>query len=298
MNPRLLLTKMGQRWFRRFPTWENRIFVRNHFRNWCVRDELLTRTSEGFSMLASPHDYVSYTIYFFGSYDPEMTCLLKAHVPEDGVCWDVGTERGWFSLLMGRLVGPQGRVDAFEAFPPSHKKLQANVALNRFTWIRAYNLAVSDSVGRMHFVPPSEEVTRQICSPSDNGGIGYLTQEPQHDSIEVPTTTLDQHAERNGLKRLDFIKMDIEGAEVAALRGAERTIRRFRPKLVVEYNRQAAQRAASSVEELDKLLESYNYDRFTYNGRLEKWRIERWKDYSDNEAVFNVYCFPQTNVDR
>src|SRR5207253_114296 len=83
MNSHLLITKLGRRWFRRFPSFKNRIFARNHFRKWCVRDELPTWTSEGFMMLASPHDYASYGIFFFGDYDPVMTTLLKAHVPEE-----------------------------------------------------------------------------------------------------------------------------------------------------------------------------------------------------------------------
>ncbi|MGD0948043.1 MAG: FkbM family methyltransferase [Candidatus Binatia bacterium] len=289
MNPRLLLTKVGRRWFRRFPTRRSQVFVDNHFRKWCVREELPTWTREGFAMLVSPHDYVSCGIFFFGDYDPEMTHLLKAHVPEAGVCWDVGTERGWFSLLMGRLVGPEGRVDAFEAFPPNYRKLKANVALNKFTWVHTYNMAVSDHAGRMHFIPPSDEVTHHVS----NSGVGYLTTRPGRGAIEVPTITVDEHSDDTGIDRLDFIKMDIEGGEVAALLGAERTIRRFRPTLAVEYNRETARRAGSSIEELDDLLDAYRYERFTFFGRLEKLRLENWKDCPDNEAVFNVYCFPR-----
>jgi len=293
MNPRLLLTKLGRRWFRRFPSSRNRLFVRNRFRKWCVRAELPTCTSEGFWFFASPHDYASYGIFFFGDYDPLMTALLKAHIREGSVCWDIGTERGWFSLLMARLAGPEGRIDAFEAFPPNFRKLQENVALNKFTWIRSYNLAVTDRAGTMHFVPPSDEVTHHAGYLSDCSGVGYLATEPQAGSIEVPTMLLDQHAEQTGISRLDFVKIDIEGAEVAALRGAERTIRRFRPTLAVEYNRDTAKRAGTSIEELDRLLDSYGYDRFTFWGRLEKVRLSEWEGRSDDETVFNVYCFPR-----
>jgi FkbM family methyltransferase len=244
-------------------------------------------------MYASPHDYASYGIFFFGEYDPLMTAILKTHIREGSVCWDVGTERGWFSLLMARLVGPEGRVDAFEAFPPNHRKLETNLALNQFTWVHSNNLAVSDVVGSMHFVPPSDEVTHHVGFLKDCGGVGYLTSSAEPGSIKVPTTTLDQYAEESGIDRLDFLKMDIEGAEVAALRGAERTFRRFRPKLAVEYNRDTALRADSSIEELDALLESYDYDRFTYSGRLEKLRMKDWSDRSGTESVFNVYCFPR-----
>ena len=298
MNSHLLITKLGRRWFRRFPSFKNRIFARNHFRKWCVRDELPTWTSEGFMMLASPHDYASYGIFFFGDYDPVMTTLLKAHVPEGGVCWDAGTDRGWFSLLMGRLVGNQGRIDSFEAFPPNYRKLEANVTINKFSWVHPYNVAVSDSVGQMHFIPPCDATTYHVSFLNNCSGVGYLTKSAQPGSIQVLTTTLDQHTEESGIERLDFIKMDIEGAELAALRGATRTISRFRPKLAVEYNRETARRAGSSIEELDDLLENYGYERFMFSGRLEKLRLEKWKDVSDTETVFNVYCFPRTKNKR
>jgi FkbM family methyltransferase len=293
MSPHLFFTKLARRWFRRFPSPKNRLFVRNHFRKWCVSDELPSWTNEGFIMLASPRDYISYGIFFFGDYDPFMTALLKTHIPEGGVCWDVGTDRGWFSLLMGRLVGPQGRVESFEAFPPNFQKLEVNVALNKFSWIHPYNVAVSDRIGFMHFVPPSDATTRQVNFLKECSGVGYLTSSAEPGSIQVPTTILDQQTEESGIERLDFIKIDIEGAELAALRGAERTIRRFRPKLAVEYNQGTARRAGTSMEELDDLLESYGYDRFTFNGKLEKVRLDYWRDRAEAEAVFNVYCFPR-----
>jgi FkbM family methyltransferase len=293
MRPRLLLTMLAQHWFRRFPSYANQRFVRDTFRKCCVSDELLIWTAEGFQMLASPHDYGSYEIFFFGVYDPMMTSLMKAQIPEGATCWDVGAYSGWFSLLMGQLVGPSGRVDAFEAFPPNFDKLKINVALNGFGWVHPYNLAVSNHTGQMHFVPPSDEVTHYASYLRYCSIVGYLTQNAMPGSIEVATTTLDEHAENTGVNRLDFIKIDVEGAEVAALLGAQKTLQRFRPKIAIEYNRETARRAGTSMEELDNLLDSIGYDRFNFWGRLEKLRLERWKDLPDNETVFNVYCFPR-----
>ena len=293
MRPRLILTKLGHLWFRRFPIYANQLFVRNTLRKWCVKDELLTRTAEGFQMLVSPHDYASYSIFFFGTYDEMMTNFMKAHIPEGATCWDVGTDRGWFSLLMGHLVGSRGRVDAFEPFPPNYSKLKANIALNEFTWVHPYNVAVSNKTGQTHFVPPSDEVTHNVSYLKSCSGVGYLTADAQPGSIQVHTITLDQHAEQTAAEGLAFIKMDIEGAEVAALLGAQQTIQRLRPKIAIEYNRETARRAGTSIEELDDLLDSLGYDRYTFFGRLEKLRLEKWNDSPDNETVFNVYCFPR-----
>jgi FkbM family methyltransferase len=293
MTPRLFMTKVGRCFVQRFPTPRTKQWVCNHFRKICVQDEILTWTQGNFLMRVSPHDYVSHRIFFWGEYDPVMSSMMKAHITEGSVCWDVGTERGWFSLLMGRLVGPGGRVDGFEAFPPNFKKLQENIELNNFHWVHPHNLAVSDHAERMFFVPPSNEVTNHSGLEDCNNGVGYLTSDNSPGSIEVSTCTLDEQASEMKLDRLDFIKIDIEGAEVAALRGARETIIRFQPKIAVEYNRKAALRARTSMQELDDLLEGYGYDRYVYEGCLKKVQLKKWKGDSDEEAVFNVYCYPR-----
>jgi len=292
MRQRVILAKLGRRWLRRFPNDRNQRFVRNHFRKWCTDEELMAWPTEGFQMLASPKDYASHRIFFLGNYDPQMTNFIKAHVREGGVCWDVGAERGWFALLMGQIVGPRGNVDAFEAFSLTWTKLQANIALNKFGWVHPYNRAVSDRNGIMAFLPSSEvEVT--VDHLRFSSGYGYLTSDSNPNSIEVEAITLDTHAEIQGIDHLDFIKMDIEGAEIAALRGGEKVIQRFQPIIAIEYNRAACRRAGSSWEELDHLLECYGYDRYTYSGSLRKLRLDEWRNCQDSEAVLNVYCLPR-----
>jgi len=293
IGPRLLLTKFGRRWFRRFPTSANQRFLRDRFRKWCVTDDLQTWTAEGFQMQVSPHNYNTYEIYFFGWYDFELTRWMKAHIPEGATCWDVGAAEGWFTLLMGHLVGPSGRTDAFEAFGSNYKKLQRNVALNHFTWVNLNNVAISDIVGVAQFVPPSDEVTHHSSYLEDHTGVGYLIKGTSLGTFQVPTTTLDMYAEETKVIHLEMIKMDIEGAEVAALQGALHTIERFHPKIAIEYNQEAAKRAGTSIEELDDLLDSYGYDRYTFWGQLKQLRLEEWKERPDNEVVFNVYCFPR-----
>ena len=127
----------------------------------------------------------------------------------------------------------------------------------------------------------------------DNAGTGYLTSESRPDTIEVPAITLDEHAQETRLTRLDMIKMDIEGAEVSALQGARETICRYRPLVAVEYNRVPCRRAGTSVEELDALLDTLDYDRYTFLGRLQRFRMDTFRQMPDAEAVLNVYCYPR-----
>jgi FkbM family methyltransferase len=293
---RWMLTKLGRPVFRRLDGDRYERFLRNHYRKWCLKDELLVETQEGFRMFVSPRDYTSHRIFFHGIYDWPMGRMMKAYIPDGGTCWDIGTERGWFTLLMGTLVGPKGRVDSFEAFPPNFRKLQRNVELNALSWVRSYNLAVSDRSGQLYFVPPSDEVMHHAQSMADCDGVGYLTDKPGPGTLQIDAITLDEHARKNALERLDMIKIDIEGAEVAALRGAGETIRRFMPAIAVEYNVEAAHRAGVSVEELDGLLDSYGYERFLFSGRLRRFDLKEWQKQQPREECFNVYALPRKKV--
>jgi FkbM family methyltransferase len=297
MNPKLFITKLGLYWFRRQQKRRECLnliaqdFCLKEFRKWCVRDEVLVKTKENFQMFASPHDYTSYRIFFFGEYDAVMTSFIKAHVTEGATCLDIGAERGWFSLLMGKIVGPKGRVDSFEAFPPNYKKLKANILINKFDWVHSYNIAVSNNTGYANFVPPPYYIKQQIdrCG----SGVGYLVSTPNPDSARVPTITLDQHIEEAGINRFDLVKIDVEGSEAAVLEGGQHMIKRFHPKIIIEYNQVAAKRAKATVEELDTILDDFGYDRFVYCEKLERLNLEKWKDYLDNDGSFDVYCLPR-----
>lgn len=291
-QPRLLLGEIARRYYRRGSTLADREWVRRTFRLWCSGAEQVVWTRRGFRMRAAPRDYSTHAIFFFGEYDAPMSDAVVHCVREGGAAWDVGAERGWFSLLMGRLVGPRGRVDAFEAFAPNAARLRANIALNDYHWIRVHEVAAGDREGCVQFVPPSDAVTRHRTYLAHCTGVGYVSAEPHPDAIESPSVRLDDVAQRSGLGRLDFIKLDIEGAELAALHGAEQTIRTRRPILAVEYNWEAARRAGAAVEAIDALLHDWRYERFTFDGTFKRLDLAPFRDRPEEEQITNVYAFP------
>jgi FkbM family methyltransferase len=263
--------------------------VRQVLRHWCVNRGVLTKTLEGFDMVVIPSEYISSEIFFFGTYDEPLTAWIKANVTEGSVCWDVGAGIGWIALLLGRVVGPKGHVDAFEAFSPNFQQLLSNVELNEYEWVRPYNVGICDQNRTLWFSPPSDKAN---C-PRNNSGLGYVS--PGNHSCAVPIAgrSLDFHADITGLMSLDFIKIDVEGSEVAALRGGEKTIRRFRPKIAVEYNQETLMRLGASVNELDDLLDDLGYERFVFRGKLERLALEREMQGCDCNSSFNVYCYPR-----
>ena len=290
-RPRLLFTKVLRRYTLKHPSMQMRLLMRNNFRKYCVNDELRIPTKNRFWMNVSPKDYATYGIYFFGSYDPSMTSVFTHIIKPGETVWDIGTERGWFTLLMASLVGENGRVDSFEAFPPTVEKLKANVALNNFKWVHVNGIAVSESNSKMWFVPPSNEVTHNIRFLQDCNGVGYLSETNIPGAIEINTICLDDYYERQEITKVTLIKIDIEGAEVCALKGAKKLIEKDKPLLAIEFNRQTALRANSSIEELYDLLNGYGYELYLFENKFVRFDLSAYNNIDD--MVVNVYCFPK-----
>lgn len=133
---------------------------------------------------------------------------------------DCGAYRGETVLWFARQVGECGRIVAIEPSSRNAEGLRANLAANRIVSMApviVLQCAVAASAGMLSFNGQAEE-----CSCEDA------------DSAEsVLTTTIDDIVEQQHLGRVDFIKMDIEGGEVNALRGAERTLEEFTPRLAI-----------------------------------------------------------------
>ncbi len=147
--------------------------------------------------------------------------LIEAQ--EGDVVLDCGGCYGDTALYFAHKVGPQGKVLSFEFVPANLDIWRQNVALNPRLEpvIRLVEAAVSDRSGDELFLEGSGPGTRVVQEPTNSG------------APTVRTAAIDEVVAREGLSRVDFIKMDIEGSELSALRGAEQALRRFRPKLAI-----------------------------------------------------------------
>ncbi|HSK21008.1 MAG TPA: FkbM family methyltransferase [Longimicrobiales bacterium] len=143
-----------------------------------------------------------------GTYEPEQTRLFRDHIPVGATVFDVGAHVGYYTLLASVLAGDAGRVWAFEPNPANHAFLRRHVALNRRDNVSIENAAVSDRNGTASF------------AFGTGSGTGHLD---TNGSLEVRTVRLDDFCREHGV-RPGFLKIDVEGAELDVLRGAEETI--------------------------------------------------------------------------
>ena len=152
--------------------------------------------------------------------------------------YDLGANIGFFSLMAARLVGPSGRVVSFEADPEIAARLRENLAYNNFSHAAVEEKAVWSE-------PTTVRFARIDSNTSPDRGLGHVStaDSPDANTISVEAVPLDQYVLSHPAP--DFLKCDVEGAEVAVFQGAERLLREKHPILLVEMHSPENHRALS-----------------------------------------------------
>jgi FkbM family methyltransferase len=161
-----------------------------------------------------------------GIYEPVETGLLKRELRPGDTFLDVGANIGYYTLIAARIVGPEGRVFAFEPDPVNFELLRKNVEANGHSNVTLVNKAVSDRGGTLRlFVNEANRGDHRIYDSRDG-----------RRSLSIQAVALDGFFKKLD-RKIQFIKMDIQGAEARALEGMKGLIRSNRPlKLVTEFS--------------------------------------------------------------
>lgn len=190
--------------------------------------------------------------YEYRKRTPNIKAEAGDYVIDGGGCW------GDTALYFAHEVGEQGKVFTFEFGSDNLKVFNRNMSLN------------PQLSNRIEVIPKAIwENSGEKISYSADGPATSLTSNQQNikNSSEVLTVSIDDFVREKKLPRVDFIKMDIEGAELGALKGAEETLRTFRPKLGISlYHKESDFVEIPSY--LDKLGLEYKFflDHFTMCG--------------------------------
>ncbi|MBI4507921.1 MAG: FkbM family methyltransferase [Chloroflexi bacterium] len=228
---------------------------------WPTERPLIESVGSGYRMALNPTDYVERCVYFFGYYELAFARWLEGRLRPGMVFCDVGAHVGQYTLMAAAAVGEAGRVYAFEPEPRNFGRLRSNVELNGFRNVFLHQCAVSDVSGGATFYVHS--------GGNFNSGNHSLRPDPDlahPQAIVVRTVTLADallHA-----PKIDMIKIDVEGAEMLVLRGAEAILVRDHPIVLFEAEERQTTRFGYSTIELKRYVSSLGYA--IYRGRRAK----------------------------
>jgi len=231
---------------------------------------------QGHKMFLDPQDTLDLSLN--GIYEPLETELVKREVRTGDIVLDLGANIGYFTLIFAKIVGEEGRVYAFEPDPKNFALLQKNVRANGYNNVTFVQKAVSNTTGSTKlFLCPDASDTR-IYDPGDN-----------RPTIEIESVRLDDYFTGGG-RKIDFIKMDIQGAEGGALQGMAGLIKENRVKMVTEFWPKGLQGFGIDRDEFMRLLLHYGFKLYQIDD--EKNSV----DPADIPEIFRKYTVEKGNV--
>lgn len=216
--------------------------------------------------------------YATGLYEPRATELIKSSLKPGDLFVDIGANIGYFSLLAARTVGDSGQVIAFEPVPAVREALLHNLSLNQ----------VGNVIVRAEALGPTEGEVRFYCGPDGDTGLASLRALDQGREIVVNQVAFDQLDRPK--RRVAFVKIDVEGAELHALSGMQKCLRRDQPHLIVEFTDAYLRGMNASAKALYEYLAALGYRIFHIPEEGELRPLDTADALSTCPTQFNAFC--------
>lgn len=196
-----------------------------------VLDEVLRRPivfedARGLRYVLRPGENARAYLEHDGNYEVAETRFCERFLEAGMTAVDAGAHIGLYTLLFARLVGPGGRVYAFEPAPANHRRLLENVALNAVENVVVEQAALFGESGTvtLNLFPEELGAWHSLGRPTlADPSTSYATVTPSS-AVEVAAVTLDEYVARQTIDRIALLKVDVEGAEADVLAGARATL--------------------------------------------------------------------------
>ncbi len=200
-------------------------------------------------------------LYTRGFHEFFPTGIVKQYVKPGNVCLDIGADKGYFSILMATAMNNSGKVFAFEPMDSTYKTLEKNIRINGLeTLVTTKKIALFSENKIVNMDPSSYS----------------LLNEKEGNSISMKCQKFDDMLDNLEISRIDFIKIDIEGAEIDCLIGMEESIKKYHPKLLIEVHQSLLHRLNRKPSDLKYFL---NQNGYKYNSNFPK-----------NNKDFHLFC--------
>lgn len=220
---------------------------------------------------------VSRPMYIGGCIEPNEFAFINSILKEGMVMIDVGANDGLFTIFGASQVGQNGHILAFEPSTREVSRLQANVQINHHLKnITIIAKAASNKMGlaQLKISEYGHEGQNTL------GNFAWAVQQAGVETVE--TCCLDLLPEVRALHRLDFMKIDVEGAELKVLQGAQEIIRKFKPVILLELLDRSLQYQESSASQVVQCLKSLGYLIYDFSPVSGKPLLSDLNNHSDN----------------
>jgi len=209
-------------------------------------------------------DWIPIQLFWMGVYfvERKQTEHFKKLIKPGDIVIDVGAHIGYYTLIAAARVGKSGHVYAFEPTSNTFKILQKNIQMNNFTNVSLYNLAISDKEGYVELY---------LSDTINTGATSITVSEFFSGKIEkAKCITIDSFLKKENIKKVDLIKIDVEGAEPKVLRGMKELLSKQSPKILIEINEERLKSFGYSKDYIYKFLLNKGYKAYDTHGNKIK----------------------------
>lgn len=215
----------------------------------------------------------------FCNYEPSESNFIRSLAPFINTMIDIGANIGWYSMMVAKL-NKNAQVHAFEPIPKTYNGFARNVFINGLTNVTGNNFGLGERSERLSFF--------YYSSGTGNASLRNLAGNPDTVQIDCEMRTLDEYAATKlSSCPVDFIKCDVEGAELFTLRGGLNTIKKSMPIILIELLRKWSRPFGYHPNDVVKLLRELGYSAFTLNENKSLEEIH----YIDNDTVATNFVF-------
>ncbi len=208
--------------------------------------------------------------------EPDTVRFIEEEVSPGDVVLDIGANKGIVTYFLGKAVGPEGRVLAFEPQPEMEELITKVAASFRLENVEVFPLGLSDR----------EEETSLFRGEAGSTAVLESGRDWQQDEIKIQIKTLDGFLEEQQLAHVDFIKCDVDGYEMHVLKGARKLLEEVGPKVLIEVSE-------SALEEVTAVFRQLGYDDgvFWYRGKRSPAAETSQLPYRHVGAEFRNFLF-------
>lgn len=237
---------------------------------------------QGHKMFLDPRDQLN--LFSNGIYEPFETEIVKTEIRKGDIVLDIGANIGYYTLIFANLVGPEGKVFAFEPDPGNFALLEKNVEANGYHNVILVNKAVSNKNGKIKLYLSDDIGDHRIYDSGDG-----------RKSVEIEAIRLDDYF-KQGNSRVNFIKMDIQGAEWEAIQGMNLLLQKNKDlKVITEFSPKLLRISGIRPEDYLGLLINHDLKLYHADERVQKIEpvnitepLEKWMP--SNRSYTNLLC--------